>query len=207
MTVRYEDLLNADPELALREGGAHFSGESAVHTALRRITTRLDELGIAYALAGGMALFLQGYRRFTEDVDILVSPAGLARIHQQLAGRGYRPVFAGSRALRDVETGVRIEFLLAGEFPGDGKPKPLSFPEPEAAAVVVNGIRCLRLANLIELKLESGRLPGRLRDLADVQELIKALHLPADYAEDLHASVRERYRELWAGLQALPPER
>lgn len=205
--TRYEDLLNANPELALREGGAHFGGESAVHSALRRVTARLDELGIPYALAGGMALFLQGYRRFTEDVDILVTPAGLARVQQELEERGYRPVFAGSRTLREVETGVRIEFLVSGEFPGDGKPKPLAFPEPEIAAEVVSGIRCLRLAHLIELKLESGSTPGRLRDLADVQELIKTLQLREDYAETLHASVRERYRELWTGLQGLPPER
>ena len=47
----------------------HFEKESAVHQALRKITRRLEELGISYAIVGGMAMFLHGYRRFTEDVD------------------------------------------------------------------------------------------------------------------------------------------
>ncbi len=82
-----------------------------------------------------MALFFHGYRRFTEDVAIVVTAAGLKEIHETLEGLGYRPLFEGSRGLRDVESGLRIEFLVAGEFPGDGKPKPVSFPIPEAVKV------------------------------------------------------------------------
>ena len=106
----------------------HFEKERAVHKALRRITRRLDESGIPYAVAGGMALFFHGYRRFTEDVDILVTREGLQTIHAELEGRGYLPPFTGSKNLRDAEFGVRIEFLVAGEYPGDGKPKPVAFP-------------------------------------------------------------------------------
>ena len=29
----------------------------------------------------------------------------------------------------------KINFLLAGDFPGDGKPKPVTFPDPREAAV------------------------------------------------------------------------
>src|SRR5205807_7543264 len=54
----YEQLLDRDPRWALREGSMHFERESAVHKTLERIVQRLDELGIPYALAGGMALFL-----------------------------------------------------------------------------------------------------------------------------------------------------
>ena len=39
--------------------------------------------------------------------------------------------------------------------------------------------------------------PGRLKDLADVQELIRLVHLPADFAEELQPFVREKYAELW----------
>jgi hypothetical protein len=79
--VIYEKLLNRDLDWALREGSIHFERESAVHTTLRRVTRRLDELGIPYALAGGMTLFLHGYRCFTEGVDMLVTSEGLAEIH------------------------------------------------------------------------------------------------------------------------------
>src|SRR5947208_2852214 len=79
----------------------------------------------------------------------------------------------------------------------DGKPKPVAFPDPEAAGIDIEGIRCLRLDRLIELKLASGTAPGRRRDLADVQELIRLLSLPADFADRLDPSVRGMYEELW----------
>src|SRR6266581_9126632 len=106
----YEQLLDRDPRWALKEGSMHFEKESAVHKTLEAIAQRLDELGIPYAIAGGMALFFHGYRRFTEDVDIVVTPDGLQEIHQRLEGLGYLPPFVGSRNLRDTEYGVRVEF-------------------------------------------------------------------------------------------------
>jgi len=114
-----------------------------VHDALRHIASRLDELGISYAIAGGMALFMHGFRRFTEDVDILVAREDIKRIHEALEGRGYRPPFEGSKNLRDSENKVRIEFLLSGGYPGDGKPKPVAFPKPSEVSIERKGIRVL----------------------------------------------------------------
>ena len=68
----YEKRLDANRTWALREGGMFFQNESEVQKSLRRITDRLRDLGIDYAVVGGMALFLHGYRRFAEDVDLLV---------------------------------------------------------------------------------------------------------------------------------------
>jgi hypothetical protein len=48
--------------------------------------------------------------------------------------------------------------------------------------------------------------PGRLKDLADVQEVIRALGLPADYADRLDPYVRPKYAELWAAVQSDTPE-
>jgi len=156
-------------------------------------------------MAGGMALFFHGFRRFTEDVDILVTPEGLQQIHANLEGLGYVPLFSGSRNLRDAESGVRIEFLLTGDFPGDGKPKPIAFPDPEEVDVERDGVRWLKLPTLIELKLASGMTnPSRLQDLADVQKLILTLELPADFDQQLHPFVREKYSELWASVQDSP---
>ena len=205
--VIYEQLLDRNLDLALREGSMHFEKESAVHKALRKITKKLDDLGIPYALAGAMAMFLHGYRRFTEDVDILVTPEGLREIHGQLEGLGYLPPFAGSKHLRDAENGVRIEFLTTGDFPGDGKPKPVAFPDPKAAGTEIDGIRCLQLPKLVELKLASGMTnPGRLSDLGDVQRMIRALDLPEDLADQLDPFVQQKYRELWAAVQNNPAE-
>ncbi len=202
--IAYEQRLNQDIRWAFQEGSMHFEQASAVHKTLVKIAQRLDELGIPYAIVGGMALFFHGYRRFTEDVDILVTREGLQEIHTRLEELGYLPLFEGSKNLRDSESGVRIEFLVAGDYPGDGKPKPVAFPQPEAASQVIAGVRCLRLASLVELKLASGTTPGRRKDLGDVQELIRLLHLPEGYAMQLNPMVQALYRELWQEVQNDP---
>ena len=182
--------------------------EDEVYTALHAITSKLDAMGVSYAVVGGMALNAHGYRRTTVDVDILVTRDSSKKIHEQLDGLGYIPPFPGSRNLRDTATGVRIEFLITGEFPGDGKPKPIAFPDPASAALEVDGIRYIKLPQLIELKLASGMTnPGRLKDLADVQELIKHTKLSRALADQLHQYVRPKFLELWDSVQNQPPEK
>ncbi len=194
----YEELLNRDPRWALSEGSRHFDEDSAVFKALHKITTRLRELGIPYSVVGGMALFRHGLRRFTEDVDLLVRKADLKLIHAKLVGLGYRPPFTNSKQLRDTELGVRIEFLTTGDYPGDGKPKPVSFPDPQAATFQADGISYINLPTLVELKLASGMTNlGRLKDLADVLELVKTLNLPSDFADQLNVFVQPKFKELW----------
>ena len=185
----------------------HFEEKSAVHDALRKISQRLDELGIPYVIVGGMAMFAHGFRRFTEDVDLLVTTEGLKAVHEQLEGLGYLPPFPNSKQLRDTDNGVRIEFLVTGQFPGDGKPKPVAFPDPADCGIDIGGIRYLQLSNLVELKLASGMTnPGRLKDLADVQELIRVLHLPPEFGEKLNPYVREKFAELWRSIQGSDDE-
>lgn len=194
----YEELLNGDSRWALSEGSRHFEESSAVFAALHKITSRLKELGIPYAVVGGMALFQHGLRRFTEDVDLLVRRDDLKVIHDKLRGLGYLPPFATSKHLRDTQLGVKIEFLTTGDYPGDGKPKPVSFPEPLSVSFEADGINYVNLPTLVELKLASGMTnPGRLKDLSDVLELIKTLNLPIDFANQLDAFVRGRFQELW----------
>jgi len=54
----------------------------------------------------------------------------------------------------------------------------------------------------IELKLALGTsAPDRLKDLADVQELIKIRKLGADFAPNLDPYVREKYLELEAAVR------
>jgi hypothetical protein len=198
----YEQLLDKDFQLALREGDMFFQGEGAVQTTLRKIAQRLTELGVEYAVVGGMAMYSHGFRRYTEDVDILVTSDGLKKIHQELEGLGYVRPFAASKNLRDTDTGVRVEFLVTGQYPGDGKPGPIAFPAPRAVAQIRDGLHVLSLDTLIELKLASSRAPGRRKDLGDVQELIKILSLPRDLGSRLHESVRSLYEQLWDEVQS-----
>jgi hypothetical protein len=206
--IAYEDLMSRDLRWAMSESSEFFEGKGRVQESLRRIAARLNNLGIRYAVAGGMALVFQGFRRYTEDVDILVTRSALKQIHEALEGLGYVPPFAGSKHLRDAETGVKIEFLITGDYPGDGKPKPVSFPDPAEVADIGDGVAYLNLPTLIQLKLASGMSnEQRGKDLVDVQELIKVLNLPLDFAEKLDPYVRIEFRKLWRKAQPLPATR
>src|SRR3990170_6120437 len=129
--IEYERELESSFYLVLREAGELYQGEGRLKKTYERLAKCLGELDISYSLVGGYALILHGVRRFTEDIDLLVSKEGLDRLHKGLVGRGYVQVTPGGRNLRDIETGVQIEFMVSGEFPGDGKPKPVAFPNPE----------------------------------------------------------------------------
>jgi hypothetical protein len=194
---QFESFMRRGGISSLSAASEFFMREDPVFNTLRTITARLRELGVPYAVAGGMALVAHGYNRTTVDVDILVTPEGLAEIHQRLEGLGYVPPFAGSKQLRDTNTKVKIEFLTTGGFPGDGKPKPVAFPDPGDAGVEIDGIRFLKLTTLVELKLASGMTnAGRLKDLADVQELIRVLKLGEAFEQTLHSYVRGKFHEL-----------
>jgi hypothetical protein len=205
--IAFEDTMRAGGAAAITHIGKFFMGTDPVHATLLSITKRLDELGIDYAIAGALALGAHGLVRATVDVDILLTHEGHRVLRERLDGLGYVPPFVGSRNLRDVQTGVRIEFLISGEFPGDGRPKPVSFPSPAEASIQIDGMHYLRLEKLIELKLASGMTnPNRLKDLADVQELIKAIRPPRTLAEQLSPFVRDKFLELWEGIRSEPPE-
>lgn len=199
--TQFETIMRQGGDAAVQQAARFFMRTDPVHQALRAITGKLNELGIGYAVAGGMALVAHGYDRTTVDVDILVTRDGHRAIVRQLSGLGYVPPFPDSKNLRDTQTGVRIEFIITGDYPGDGKAKPVAFPDPATASIEIDGIRYLRLEKLIELKLASGMSnANRLKDLADVQELIRAIRPPRELGEQLDASVRQKYFEFWDGI-------
>jgi hypothetical protein len=197
----YDEVARRGGDAAMRQLGRFFMGDDPVHITLRKITSKLHELNVPYAIAGAMALNAHGFQRATLDVDMLVTSEGLKKIHEALEGLGYVRPFAGSKNLKDTQTTVRIEFLIAGQFPGDGKPKPVAFPDPADVAVEMDGVKYVGLPTLLELKIASGMTnAGRLKDLGDAQELIKTLDLSRDFNERLNPFVRAKYLELWDGV-------
>ena len=91
---------------------------------------------------------------------------------------------------------------MVGSFPGDGKPKPVSFPEPELVSEELDGIPYVSLITLLELKLASGMTAAhRPRDLDDVIQLIRVNQLRIEDRDKLNHYVREKYRELWLAAQ------
>jgi hypothetical protein len=196
--LSYEARIRKSPEFALRELSAHFDHNSAVYRTLYRLAERLDEAKIPYALAGALAMNEHGYERATTDVDLIMTREGLEQFREQFVGRGYRLAFPGARkTFRDIDTQVKIEVIAAGDYPGDGKPKRVSFPDPRDA-IVINRVHVVPLGKLIELKLASGMTaPQRLRDLSDTQDMIRTLGLPIALKDKLDASVGEEYERLW----------
>jgi hypothetical protein len=148
---------NASVDALLRSVDEFFMGEGPVHKTMRTLARRFPEAGVDYAIVGAMAFVMHGYRRETVDVDVLMSREGHDMFVENLVGREYLPLFPGAKKqFRDTETGVEIDIIAEGEYPGDGKPKPVSFPAPNQAAVVMDGIRIVSLEKLVELKLASG---------------------------------------------------
>src|ERR1700722_7525448 len=120
-------------EAALRNAEEFFMGEAKVQRALAALAKTLDAMGVPYAVAGAMALNAYGYERVTTDVDVILTREGLAKLKEEKLGLGDVEKFPGSHGLRDTENGGDIDVLVAGEVPGDGKPKPVAFPDPSAA--------------------------------------------------------------------------
>jgi len=180
------------------EGLRYFMGEGVINKTLSRLSRDLDENGIDYAVIGAVALLAHGYPRFTEDIDLVLTPEGLNALHQKLIELGYVPAFPGARKrLRSSSDNVSIEVMTTGEFPGDGKPKPVAMPDPSSSSFEIDGIKFVTLEKLIELKLASGlTAPDRLKDLADVQELIKIRGLDESFGSKLDPFVRDKFLEL-----------
>ncbi len=142
-------------------------------------------------MGDGIPMAVWGHCKTTRFVSLLVNSDDVPIVRNQL---------------HDMAD-VKIELRAAGGYPGDGKPNPVSFPDPAACSQVIDDIRYINLETLIELKLASGmRSPGRLKDLSDVQELIRARKLGEDFADKLNPYVREKYLELCRAVLNFPPQ-
>lgn len=144
-----------------------------------------------------------GHKRTTADVDILIRKEDLLRFKSQNAGLGWLDKFEGSKNFKDTITTVNVDALIVGDYPGDGLPKPVSFPAPETVSFRNDeGIPILRLETLLELKIASGMtVSHRPRDLDDAIQLIRINRLPIEYAQRLNPYVASKFQELWQAAQ------
>jgi hypothetical protein len=140
------------------------AGDTGVQKAAEAIARRFAELGIDYAIVGAIALGVHGVVRLTVDVHVLIRREDLARFKAEWLGRGYVEVFPGSKAVRDTEHNVKVDFLLTGEYPGDGKPKPVSLPDPKDVRIVGERFQAVSLFAFVQMKIASGMTaPHRAR--------------------------------------------
>jgi hypothetical protein len=132
----------------------------------------LNEEKVEYLLVGGYAVGFHGYPRATKDMDIWVaiSPENAERLVRVFQRFGFSPNSISPASFLNekkvIEIGinpVRIDVIMS--ISG------ISFTECYAQKVnfVYEGIN-VNLINLEHLKINK-RSTGRLRDLADVEEL------------------------------------
>ena len=175
----------------IKEIDMFFEGRDQVHKSLNRLIKKLEKVKIAYAIVGGMALAAHHYRRATNDVGILLSAEGFDEFQRALVPRHYEQQSGRRRRFVDRRNGVTVDILVTGLFPGEGKPGPIAFPEPEQVSELADDKRVVNLKTLIELKLAA----RRHRDFADVVELIRYNDLDESFGRRLHPSVRRDYIE------------
>jgi hypothetical protein len=175
MTPRQSTLLR-DEALNLLDG------RGMILDLARELSQLMRREGISGAIIGGIAVLLQGYVRTTEDIDVFIDQP-LAPLRDLLIEEG----FQFDKARRDfVRYGVPMQFVMRDLL-----------ARPPRKTVEIEGIITVSLADLIGMKLESGRKNIlRAQDLADVVNLIRHHGLESDFAHHLDKSLRPTYRKL-----------
>jgi hypothetical protein len=175
----------------LVEADRFFAGRGEVHQTMKRLVSRLKRAKIPYLIVGGMAVNAHLYERMTKDVDVLLTPNGLAEFKRLIVPRFYLPVPSFSRRFIDRKNQRGVNVLLTGLYPGSGKRGPIAFPDPMEFVHEFKSVRYVDLVNLIQLKL----CARRHRDFADVVELIRYNHLDESFLKRLHPTVRQVFME------------
>jgi len=175
----------------LKEIGMFFQQKDPVHKAMKRLVKRLKKASIAYAIMGGMAVNAHGHQRTTADVDLLVTAEGLAEFRRRFVPKNYDTIPQRTRRFTDRTTQVTIDFLVAGLYPGSGKPGAIAFPDPNAVSENIAEKCVVNLMTLIQLKLAA----QQYQDFADVVSLIRVHNLDEAFGARLHPSVRRDYIE------------
>jgi hypothetical protein len=174
------------------------TGTSGLVGSARDAVALLAEHDIPHLIVGGLAVQEHGYPRLTVDVDIVVPDVleAVKFLTASLTGPFYRVPKVEDR-VEDRRNGVKIDLLPAGKVLRGGCKVP--FPQP---GKVTEQLQIVKLEELVSLKLDSwaNNPTRRLKDKADVVELIKYRNLPRNLA--VNPAVRALYTETWDALQA-----
>lgn len=187
---------------------------SALTDATARLVARLDQLGVAHALIGGLAISARAEVRFTKDADLAVAVPddnAAERLVRELASDGL--VIAATVEHSTMERLSTVRLLA----PDDDLYLDLLFAssgiEPEiAAAAEIMSVLGLRLpvaqvGHLIALKLlaQGDARPQDAWDLAELKKVATEddLALAREAVELIEARGYDRGRDLVAALAAL----
>ena len=150
-----------------------------VRDAAVKSATQLNDLGIRYALAGGLAVGAHGYVRATTDVDFLVGEEAFEHHGSLVTFKAGVPI--------EVD-GVRIDYLSPASL-GPQLEEVLDHPPMN------EGLAVVPIEVLIYMKLAA----KRRRDLVDVIELVKVgvdVNRVRDYFQQYAADLIPTFEEL-----------
>lgn len=130
---------------------------------------------------GGVAVFLHGYRRTTDDVDVFAEDERAVAAALERLGGAWDP-----ETRQHVLDGVPVHIVTATQT--GSVPKNVS---------TIEGVNVVSLADLIRFKLQSGLdRVERSRDLADAVELIRRVPLDKSFAAKLPQDLRRPFKDL-----------
>ena len=127
----------------------------------------LAKLQVPHALIGGLALSEYGYGRFTQDVDWLIPEEHVSAVLLHFTQNGFQ-VFNQSEDVLQLSGKGTIDFLIAK--------RPISRAMIEDASYSSQlQMPVVKVEDLIGLKIQaySNNPKRKLRDLADIQEMIE----------------------------------
>jgi hypothetical protein len=155
------------------------------------IIRALNDAGVRYLVAGGLAVNAHGYLRFTKDADFVVHlvPDNITHAFAALAGIGYRPLVPiTAQQFADAplrESWIRNKGMQVLQFWSDAHretpidvfvSEPFDFEEEWGLALVkplygTIEVRFVSIPTLIRMK----QAAGRPEDLTDI-EYLRMLH-------------------------------
>lgn len=155
--------------------------------SVEAIGKALNDGGVRYLVAGGLAVNAHGYIRHTQDVDLVIAldPANILRAFESLATLGYRPLvpitaeqFANAELRRQWirEKGMKVLNFFSDRHRETNVDvfvaEPFDFEREYAGAMLGElgwglSVRFVSLPTLIAMKEEA----NRPRDLDDIQHL------------------------------------
>ncbi len=148
----------------------------------REVSTLMRDADIAGVVIGGVAVVLHGYIRTTNDVDVLIHPP-LEPFADLLTANGFS---LDEKEKQFIKQGVALHLVL-----------PDQVKQSVSETVEIDGVTTVSLADLIEIKLQSGSENLlRAQDLADVIGLIRHHQLTGGFARHLEKSLRPAFRKL-----------
>jgi hypothetical protein len=155
--------------------------------SVQAIVGSLNDAGVRFMVAGGLAVNAHGYLRFTKDADLVLelTPDNVRVAFTALASLGYRPIVPitaeqfGDLALREKlvrEKGMQVLQFFSDEHPETPvdvfADAPFPFDEEYGRALVKElpgsgPVRFVTIPRLIRMK----EAAGRPEDLIDIEHL------------------------------------